>query len=57
MLVCGGGHAYGCPSIVFPDIVEISLPKGDVKTKAHDVISQISQPKSHEIDSSFQLEG
>ena len=27
MLVGGGGKAYGCPSIVFTDIVVFSLPK------------------------------
>ena len=35
---------------------EVSL-QGDVKTKDHDVISQKSQPKSHEIDSSQKEEG
>ena len=38
-------------------LFHLKILQGDVKTKDDNVISQISQPRSHEIDSSFQIQG
>ena len=38
-------------------VQQLKISKGAVKTKDDHVISQISQPRSHEIDSSFQIQG